>query len=817
MNDLDKILPLVQRPARYINHEINSHKPDMENDVSICLCFPDIYEVGASNLGIEILYHMINEKNIARCERAFAPDTDMEEILVKEKKELFSLESKTSLNKFDIVGFSLQCELVGTNIINMLSLSGISVFSKDRKEKEPLIIGGGPAMANPEPFADFFDLFVIGDGEDILEKILNAYRQCKKDGISRKNILLKLAQFEGVYVPSFYDVDYNQDGTVKSVFSKEKDVADIVTKTTVNLDKAFFHRKKIVPFVETVHNRLNIEVARGCIGRCRFCQASKYYRPWRARNVDTVMKLVDEGIKNTGYEDVAFSSLSCTDYADLEELLLETNKKYYKQNLTISLPSMRCNKFSLKVAEYINRSKKPTITFAPEAGSDRLRNVIGKYLSEADIIDTLTAAHKMGWKTIKLYFMIGLPTETNEDIAAIKKLIDKIRANAKKLNFSITVSPFVPKAQTAFQWEPMFEAEYIKNVINQLKDTLPANIKAHNFRASIIEAFLARGDRKISDVIYTAWKKGLRFDQWKDKFNYDKWMESIKESGLSLDFYVYRKRNKEEIFPWQHINLGVSNEYLYNDYTQGISENSDTDSACVKKEAMLPENYAEPEKIISNITNRILLKFSRAGYVKYLSHLEQIDFLRRTIKRSNLPFAYTSGFSPQIKASFGPAIFVGCESDCEYVDLYLLEKISEADIFKAIENVLPEGYKILSVKQMPLKFPPIDRLVNVAEYIVEGVKIKEEQIKTFLNQEKIFIKKIKKEKEILIDAKDLIININKIKEDAIQLFVRFNEKKNLKLDKILQSLLNLEENEVKILYTKRINLFAENKEVIYEI
>ena len=444
MLDLDKILPLVQRPSRYINHEINSYKPDMENDVSICLCFPDIYEIGASNLGLEILYHLVNEKKVARCERAYAPDTDLEQILRQEKLSLFSLESKSPLKEFDIVGFSLQCELVGTNIVNMLSLSDISVFAKDRKEDEPLIIGGGPVMANPEPFADFFDLFTIGDGEVSMVKILETYRTCKKNKLSRKETLFELSKIEGIYIPAFYDVSYNEDNTVKSIKPNIEGVPETIKKTIVDLDKVFFHNNKIVPFVETVHNRLNIEVARGCVGRCRFCQASKYYRPWRARKVETLLNLLDESLKNTGYEEVSFSSLSCTDYKDLEELLLQTNEKYYKQNLNVTLPSMRCNKFSLKVAEYLNRDKKPSITFAPEAGSDRLRNVIGKYLSENEIVDTLNFAYQMGWRAIKLYFMIGLPTETLEDISAIKTLIDKVRKTANRLNFSITVSPFVP-------------------------------------------------------------------------------------------------------------------------------------------------------------------------------------------------------------------------------------------------------------------------------------------------------------------------------------------------------------------------------------
>ena len=327
MIDLDKILPLVQKPSRYINHEINSYKPDMENDVSLCLCFPDIYEIGASNLGLEILYHLVNEKKVARCERAYAPDVDLEQILRQENVDLFSLESKTSLREFDIVGFSLQCELVGTNVVNMLSLSKIPVFAKDRKDGDALIIGGGPVMANPEPFADFFDLFTIGDGEISLVKILETYRTCKKNKLSRKETLFELSKIEGIYIPAFYDVTYNEDNTVKEIKPNIEGIPETIKKTIVDLDKVFFHNNKIVPFVETVHNRLNIEVARGCVGRCRFCQASKYYRPWRARKVETVIKLLDESLKNTGYEEVSFSSLSCTDYKDLEDLLLQTNEK----------------------------------------------------------------------------------------------------------------------------------------------------------------------------------------------------------------------------------------------------------------------------------------------------------------------------------------------------------------------------------------------------------------------------------------------------------------------------------------------------------
>lgn len=816
-NNLDKLLPFVQRPARYINHEINSHKPDMSNDVSVCMCFPDIYEIGASNLGLEILYHLINEKKLARAERAYSPDIDLEKLLLEKNIELFSLESQSPIKSFDIVSFSLQCELVGTNIVNMLSLAKIPVFSKDRTEENPLIIAGGPVMANPEPFADFFDLFVIGDGEQALEDIINTYRQCKKNKKTRKEILKELSKIKGVYIPSFYEVKYNDDLTVNSVLPVDGEIKPVIQKTTVDIEKSFFHTKKIVPYVQTVHNRLNIEIARGCIGQCRFCQASKYYRPWRARSPENILNLLDKGLAATGYEEVSFSSLSCTDYKNLEELLLKTNEKYSSKNITVSLPSMRCNQFSLKVAEYINRDKKPTITFAPEAGSDRLRNVIGKYLSETDIINTLKSANEMGWKTIKLYFMIGLPTETEHDIQAIIDLIHKVKQVTKGLNFNITISPFVPKAHTAFQWQAMFPAQYFADVINRLKKNVPATIKAHDYKESIIEAVLARGDRKLSKAIYIAWQKGLRFDQWIDRFNYDIWIQSVSEAGLNLDFYVYRQRDKNEILPWQHINLGLTKDILYADYLKGISETDNCDYTNYKRDINLPKNYSLVNNLPTQPSVRVLLKFSREGVVKYLSQLEQIDFLRRALKRTSLPVAYTAGFSPLVKTSFGPAVSVGHESDCEYVDLYMTEKIPEENITAEISKVLPGGYKILQAKYLPLKFPAINSLVNAVEYIIEGVNITQEQIDSFLNQEKILITKVKKQKETIIDVKEQILKISKISYNKIKMLLEIKQQNSVKLSNILCLLLNLNENQVKILYIKRTKLFVNKENVFYEI
>ena len=478
---------------------------------------------------------------------------------------------------------------------------------------------------------------------------------------------------------------------------------------------------------------------------------------------------------------------------------------------------MRCNKFSLKVAQYLNRDKKPSITFAPEAGSDRLRNVIGKYLSEQEIVDTLLFAYQMGWRAIKLYFMIGLPTEQPEDITAIKYLVDKVRKTANRLNFSITISPFVPKAQTAFQWEPMFSSDYFRDVITDIKKSVSADIRAHNHTASIIEAFLARADRRVSKAIYIAWQKGMRFDQWKDKFNFEIWQESIKEAGFDLNFYVYRRRGFDEVLPWQHINLGVDKQFLYNDYMNGIKETANAVLGKEKQITKLPENISSVKKEIFETKNRVLLKFSRKGYVKYISQLEQIDFFRRAFKRTNLPLAYTNGFSPHVKAAFGPGIAVGYESDCEYVDLSLTQKVDLEVIKKEISKILPEGYKLISAKYIPLRLPSIEGLINLSEYIVEGIQIKQNDIDEYLKQDKILITKIKKDKETVVDVKNLIKSIKVIDGNTLNVFLRFSPTKNIKLEKILQHLLKIQEKNIKMLYTNRKGLFVENKGTVYEI
>jgi radical SAM family uncharacterized protein/radical SAM-linked protein len=786
--EIEEILINVSRPSRYIGNELNSYQPDMSSNTSIVLCFPDIYEIAASNLGIEILYHLINEKKLARCERCFAPDLDMEAILREKNIDLFSLESGSSLKSFDIVGFSVQCEMSATNIINMLDLSKIAPFSKDRAESDPLIIAGGPSLANPEPFCDFFDLFVLGDGEETIEEIIDICRQYKKL-LNKRELLIKLSQIEGVYVPSLYNVEYNSDNTVKAVYPNCKEVKPIINKKTSDLSQTYFPNKKIIPFVETVHNRLNIEVARGCPGACRFCQASKYYYPWRQRSLKSLLSFIKDGLNSSGYEEISFSSLSSSDYKELDKLINETDN-ISGHSLNISLPSLRCNERSLQIIKYINKGKRPSLTFAPEAGNDRLRNVIGKYLSEDTIIRTLLTANQMGWDTVKLYFMIGLPTETQDDIEAISNLIKSIKSQSKNFNFNITVSPFVPKAQTAFQWQPMLESDVIKERIDYLVKKTPATVKPHNSIVSVFEALIAKGDRKVSSLIYKAWQKGAKFDQWADRFNSAIWHEALKESGIDLNFYVYRKRDEKEIFAWDHIHFGIDKNKLFESFIQGINEKSLNTSKTAHTQTtntLMSDNYAENKKEPLPPVMRVRLRLSKKGIVRFISHLEQIEVFRRAIRRSKLPIAFTGGFSPNIKASYGLPLSVGQESLSEYIDLYLIEKVSLEEIKDNISKVLPSGFNLLDVKRVPLYFPSIDSLINAAEFKVYNARISQGKIISFLDRDKIIVTKEKKKIIKEINIRPLIKSIF-IDGNDIDLILSFNREQFIKPEIVLKEL-----------------------------
>ncbi|HAN09499.1 MAG TPA: TIGR03960 family radical SAM protein [Clostridiales bacterium] len=573
----DYILKQVEKPVRYTGGEYNMVVKNPEDvDIRFALCFPDVYDIGMSHLGLQILYGMYNARKDIYCERVFAPWTDMEAKMRENDIKLCTLETQDEVRNFDFLGFSFLYEMCYTNVLNILDLSGVSLYSKDRGEDEPIVCAGGPCVNNPEPMADFIDYFYIGDGEVKYNEIFDMYKKHKKNGGKRKEFLEKIANIDGIYVPAFYDVDYNVDGTVKSINVINENAKPVVNRVFVaDLNTSYFSDKPIVPFLETVHNRVTLEVFRGCIRGCRFCNPGLMYRPIRSKTVDTLMKQLEVQVRNTGFEEISLVSLSTSDYEGLNELTNRIMDKYSKDHISLSLPSLRVDEFSLELMNRLQEVRKSGLTFAPEAGTQRMRDIINKGISEEEILSGCRLAFEGGWNRVKLYFMMGLPGETDEDIVGIAELTKKIvgeyfkvpkdkRANGISVN--VSASCFVPKHNTAFQWESQntyeeFERKQriLKGALRQVKQ---ATYRYHDAKTSVIEGILTRADRKVGKVIFDVWKSGVKMEAWSEYFDYKKWLEAFSENNMTIEFYNTRKREDDEIMPWDHINVGVSKKFL---------------------------------------------------------------------------------------------------------------------------------------------------------------------------------------------------------------------------------------------------------------
>lgn len=573
---LDKILLKAEKPARYIGHEQNIYIKDRsEVKATFAFAFPDIYDVGMSHLGLHILYNLLNDEKDIYCERVFTPWVDMEKQMRDNNIPLYSLETKTPIKEFDFVGFTLQYEMSYTNILNMLDLSNIPLESSERGEEDPFIIAGGPCAYNPEPLADIIDFFVIGESEETILNVMKKYIEGKEKGFSRKEFLESIVNIQGIYVPSFYKISYNEDNTIKEMIPLKdhypKRVKKVIQK---NLDETYFPKKMIIPYIETVHDRVILEIFRGCTRGCRFCQAGMIYRPVRERSVDSLLSLAKQLVEVTGHEEISLSSLSTSDYSQLEKLVVSLINEFKDKKIGLSLPSLRLDSFSLEMIEEIQKVRKTGLTFAPEAGTQRLRDVINKGINEENLITSVSDAFKMGWSTVKLYFMIGLPTETEEDLYGIKDLAYKVKEEFFKLpkdkmkgSLKITASAscFVPKAFTPFQWYPQNTLEqfkekqkYLKSIIKDRKITY----NTHDAEVSFLEAVFARGDRKVGRALIEAYKNGAKFDGWRDQFKYDVWMKAFDKEGIDPNFYANRQRDYEEVLPWDFIDIGVTKNFL---------------------------------------------------------------------------------------------------------------------------------------------------------------------------------------------------------------------------------------------------------------
>lgn len=856
------------KPGRYVGNELGAIKKEHSGKIKVALAFPDVYEIGMSYLGLAILYHIINRRADWVAERVFAPWVDAEGIMRKENVPLFSLETHTPLKEFDAVGFSLTYELNYATVLNMLDLAGIPVYTSQRNEEYPLIVAGGPSALDPEPMAEFFDLFALGDAEEMIEEILETIQQGKKERMKKQELLLRLSKIPGVYVPQFYQVKYNSENRFESIVPKLPDVPEkIKVRTIPQLKNEHYPQTPIIPFLETTHDRLTIEIMRGCPKRCRFCAATIVYHPKRERPVEEIVKQAESGIANSGWDEISLLSLSTTDYSKLPELAKTLSRKFYSKRVSISLPSLRPDSFSLELAQLLARVKKPGLTFAPEAGTPRLRNVIGKSLNEQDILNTVKIVFSSGWNLIKLYFMIGLPTEREEDLGGIVDLLKRILRVGKETgrgkNLNVTISPFTPKPHTPFQWERLEDTDSLQEKIRYLKINSRRgglHLKFRDPKISYLEGILGRGDRRICSVIFSAWKKGAKLDSWTEHFNYQLWREAFTEQGIDPHSYAEEKEPDLPL-PWDHIDKGIRKEYLKKErdrayafqenafpekkYPLEVSSQREhlpggvkmSDSAPAKglQKVVAPfeestttavPSYGRRKKkkplspALTVVRSRVRLKWSKSEEVRFTSHLDVGRTLERTIRRSGIPIAYTEGFHPHQKVAWGPPLPLGFVSDEEYLDIQLSEPYTSAVLYR-LNQALPSGFKFLEGRPILGKSDSLSSIINLAYYEV-GLSFPLDQteklIESTLEKKNLWVKRISKQQVKEVDIKRHIPKLECEPTDdqvVLKMHLGLGSDGYARPEEILVYGFGLEEKKVAGLLFKRTGLFImKNKQTL---
>ncbi|MFQ5431278.1 MAG: TIGR03960 family B12-binding radical SAM protein [Nitrospinota bacterium] len=712
----ERWLDSVRNPSQYVGNELHSAECESSGaDYRIALSFPDLYRIGMSHLGMKILYSIVNSRQGLCAERFFMPETDMAEILCANNEPLRSLESHDPLHSFDVVGFSITTELSFTTVLKMLDMGRVPLKQDERKETHPLVIGGGAAIYNPEPIAVFFDMFVLGDAEELLPELLFQIADYKKQGLGRKTILRKLADSKGVYVPSLFNVTYHGPAGDK-ILPVDGDVPKPERLYLDDLAKSPYPFDMVIPYGQPVFDRLSVEIDRGCTQACRFCQAGFTYRPVRERSPELLLGIIDKGLKATGFDDVSLASLSSSDNSNIDRLVSEIAGQTVKDRISLSFPSLRSGTLTDNLIEQVRRVRKTGFTITAEAGTERLRRVINKKVSDDEIMETARKLLIGGWRRLKLYFMIGLPTETDEDIDGIVRMVQRIKGlkinGGRFSRINVGVSQFVPKPHTPFQWEPMESVDsllrkkrYLQSAFDRIKGV---NMKGHHVEMSYFEALMARGDRRFGNVILNAFNKGCVLDEWSEHFKQELWFEAFREEGISIDDFAPRRRAADEVLPWDHLEIGVSKKYFLRELSRAGKEVLTQDcrfDKCVgcginPCNMVIKETAAKPAtgKTTAQTDGRkrpegwrYRIGFRKEGLSRYLSHLEMITAISRVLRRARIPVAYTNGMHPHQKLSFGAALSVGVISLCEFIDIELDESIDPSELISRLNPELEKG------------------------------------------------------------------------------------------------------------------------------
>jgi radical SAM family uncharacterized protein/radical SAM-linked protein len=845
-DNISRLFAQVQKPSRYIGKEFNARYRDWDGaGFRVALVFPDLYEIGMSHHGLHILYSLINAQEGMLADRVYAPDRDLEEMLQQHNGSLFGVESRRSLAEFDLIGITLPYELCYTNILTILALGHIPAHSSARDESHPFVIGGGSGSFNPEPVADFFDAVLLGDGEEAVLEISAVLKRAKEKKLGRRETLAKLAEIAGVYVPVFFVPRYDSQGRLLAVDSLKKGYEKIRRRILPDLESCRIPGKPLVPLVRIVHDRLGIEVARGCTRGCRFCQAGIIYRPVRERTADRVMELAERGMQDGGFEELALLSLSTGDYSCLSPALSRLMDRFVKEYVSVSMPSMRVGTLTPEIMNQIKRVRKTGFTLAPEAGTDRLRKVINKGITEEDLLATCRDASILGWKLLKFYFMIGLPTETEDDVKAIADLVGRAaRVSAdRRLRIHVSVATFVPKPHTPFQWERQISMEEAFARINLLKKHLPKGsfkLNWHDPRQSFLEGVMSRGDRRLSGVIQEAWQRGVRLDAWSEHYTLTVWQDAAKACNIDLEHYL-RRRDFSEVLPWQHLDTGVDREFLLaeleksraGEYTPdcrvhgcqncGACDFSEVRPVVQCKDksggvggegkdlhhtsAGMTETDSGHEtatagRIAAEDSSRhwYRLFYAKEGDIRFLSHLEVIQVFFQAFRRAGIRLHHTQGFNPVPKASFSPALPVGTESLAEYLDVDLAAEITAENSFlHRINEQLPQGMRVLSVAEVPDKkkgTAAISRTCYRVSLDGELSAADRNSLKNFMESDSFTITKTIKGRQRLLDIRKQVESLAPSGADSLELVLRSQDgKAGGKPVEILKALLQLTEDQ----------------------